>query len=177
MYLHSAFLRPETIIKLIQIHFLLSSSPKHLLQNVISGIFPSSKHRVYRLEIANFFHTFSHVGIFGPALWSVLSPVATLPYSLVQHYPPSPSLFEEIHVRITWCVTGGGGIGLCWRQVNSGRKVPFLVIFQIWRHFTLPSLRLIFLRFRLFIAVWKIAAKFRYQCTDYVLISHLSSTS
>jgi hypothetical protein len=28
-----------------------SSSPKHLLQNVISGIFPNAKHIVYILEI------------------------------------------------------------------------------------------------------------------------------
>jgi len=64
----------------------------------------------------------------------------------------------------TWCVSmGEGGIGLCWRQITSGRKVPFLVIFQIWRHFELPSLRLIFLRFRLFIAFWKLAAKFRVE--------------
>ncbi len=45
-----------------------SSSPKHLLQNVISGIFSSSIHSVYRLEVANFLRTFSHVGIFDPAL-------------------------------------------------------------------------------------------------------------
>jgi hypothetical protein len=46
--------------------------------------------RVYRLEIANFLRTFSHVGIFNPALCSVLSPVAPLPFSLVQlSSPPS----------------------------------------------------------------------------------------
>jgi hypothetical protein len=35
----------------------LSSFPKHLLKNVISGIFPSSTLRVYRLEITNFLCT------------------------------------------------------------------------------------------------------------------------
>ncbi len=39
--------------------------------------------KVYRLEIANFLCTFSHVGIFNPALGSVLSCVAPFPVSLV----------------------------------------------------------------------------------------------
>ncbi len=39
--------------------------------------------RVCRLEIANFLCTFSHVGIFNPALGSVLSCIAPLPFSLV----------------------------------------------------------------------------------------------
>jgi hypothetical protein len=70
-----------------QIHS--SSSPKHLFQNVISGIFPSTTLRVYRPEIANFFRTFSHVGSFDPPLRSVLSHVASLPFSLVQINTPS----------------------------------------------------------------------------------------
>jgi hypothetical protein len=41
---------------------------------------------VYRLEIANFLRSFSHVG----DLWSVLFPVAPLPFSLVNSPPPFP---------------------------------------------------------------------------------------
>ncbi len=66
--------------------FILFSSPILLVQNVIGGIFSSSTHRVYRLEIAILFlRTLTHVGIFDPALWSVLSLVAPLPPSLVHH--------------------------------------------------------------------------------------------
>ncbi len=53
--------------------YIQASSPKQLLQNVLSGIFHCSTFRVYRPEIANFLHTFSHVSIFDPALWSVLA--------------------------------------------------------------------------------------------------------
>jgi hypothetical protein len=53
----------QRLFKQIQMTMLLSSSPKHLLQNMISGIFSRSTHRVYRLEIANFLPTFIHVGI------------------------------------------------------------------------------------------------------------------
>jgi hypothetical protein len=42
--------------------------------------------RVYSLEIDNSLCTFSHVGIFNPALGSVLSFVAPLPFSLVQPF-------------------------------------------------------------------------------------------
>jgi hypothetical protein len=44
--------------------------------------------RVYRLEMAIFLRTFSHVGIFNPGMWSVLSPVAPLS-SLWFNSPPS----------------------------------------------------------------------------------------
>ncbi len=75
-----------------------SSSPKYLFRNVIGGIFWSSTHRVYRLEIANFFCTFSHVCILDPAMWSVLSPVAQLLFSLVHHFS---SLFQILYLLHT----------------------------------------------------------------------------
>jgi hypothetical protein len=95
-----------------------SSSPKHLLQNVISGIFSSSTHRVYRLEIANFLRTFSHVGILDPALWSVLSPAAPLPFSMVHHYPsPLPCVKKYCICTIVniQCVRGEG-----WGLYSAG---------------------------------------------------------
>jgi hypothetical protein len=45
--------------------------------------------RVYRLEIANFLCTFSHVGIFIPAL-DLYSPVLPLSHSLWFNSPLSP---------------------------------------------------------------------------------------
>ncbi len=60
----------QRLFKLMQKTMLLSTSPKNLLQNVISSsIFSSSIHR----EILDW-STFSHVGIFDPAFLSVLSP-------------------------------------------------------------------------------------------------------
>ncbi len=50
--------------------------------SLISGIFSSSKHRVYRLEIASFLHTFSHVGRFDLALCDLYSPLLPLSLSL-----------------------------------------------------------------------------------------------
>ncbi len=80
----------------------LPSSPKHLLHNVISGIVSSSTHRVYRLEIDNFWRTFSHVRIFDSVLWSVFSSVAPLPFSLVHHYPsPLPYVWIST-VYVFW---------------------------------------------------------------------------
>ncbi len=77
-----------------------SSSPKLLLQNVISGIFLSSSHRVYRLEIANSLRTI-YVGFCYPALGFVRSRVAHLPFSLVQHSP------------LYTVYNGGGGVSSC----------------------------------------------------------------
>ncbi len=99
-----------------------SSSIKHLLQNFISGIFYSSTHRAYRLAIANFLRTFSHVGIFDPALWSVLSPAAPFPFSLVHHYPsPLPCVNKYCICTIVniQCVRGKGA-RLCWTLYTAG---------------------------------------------------------
>jgi hypothetical protein len=93
---------------------LLSSSTKHLLKNMISGICSSSTHRVHRLEIAHGLRIFSHVGIF-----------RLVPVSLVHHYS-SPLRCVSKYMTYTGC-GGGGGMVLCWRhrQVNSCRKVYF----------------------------------------------------
>jgi hypothetical protein len=61
----------------------MSSSKKLTRKGTLRQVFII----VYRLEIANFLCTFSHVGIFNPALGSVLSYVAPLPFSLVQLSP------------------------------------------------------------------------------------------
>ncbi len=55
--------------------------------------------------------TFSHVGIFNPALWSVLSPVAPLPFSLVHPPPPLPCVNKYTVYTCTVCRMGGGGSG------------------------------------------------------------------
>ncbi len=146
-----------------------ASSRKQLLQNVISGIFSISTNIFYRMEIANFLRTFSHVGIFDPALWPVLP-------------PPFPCVKVQYKQTVCgWEGMGGWGVELCWRPYSAGvlhsvsdqvqnlqncsatpkqklrrgegvrhidtrRKVPFQVTF-LWRHFALLSIRLIFLWF------------------------------
>ncbi len=116
---------------------------------MISGIFSSSTHSQF-LD----WSTFSHVGIFDPALWTLLSPVAPL-FSLVQHLP-SPSF----PVWISICTyEQGGRVVLDWEpdqsqnpqncltndhpktkskerrgglsQIKSCRQVPFQVTFQM----------------------------------------------
>jgi hypothetical protein len=70
--------------------------------------------RVYRLEIASFLCTSSHVGIFNPALGSVLSCVALLPFSLVQLSLSSPIACVNKYTVYTYTVCkGGGGV---WRS-------------------------------------------------------------
>ncbi len=49
----------------------MSSSKKLTSKRTLRQVFI----RVYRLEMANFWRTFSHIGIFNPSLWSVVSPV------------------------------------------------------------------------------------------------------
>jgi hypothetical protein len=88
---------------------------RHLKTFTCKGTFRQVFIRVYRLEIADFLHTFSHVGIFNPALRSVFSPVARLAFSLVQLSSPFP-------VCIVYCtVCKGSGP----QQINTCRKVPF----------------------------------------------------
>jgi hypothetical protein len=53
--------------------------------------------RVYVLLIANVLRTFSHVDILNSALGSVLSPVAPLPFSLVQLSPLPDGVAKFIH--------------------------------------------------------------------------------
>ncbi len=113
-----------------------SSSPKHLLQNVISGIFSSSTHSVYRLEIANFLRTFSHVGIFDPALWSVLSPTAHLPFSLVHHYPsPLPCVNKYCICTIVniQCVRGGRVPGCVGHYILQEFYTVYLTRFRTYK--------------------------------------------
>jgi hypothetical protein len=56
---------------------------RHLNKLTCKGTLRHVFTRGYRLEIANLLRTFSHVGIFNPAL----GPVAPLPFSLVQLSP------------------------------------------------------------------------------------------
>ncbi len=84
--------------------------------------------------------TFSQVGIFKLAVWSVLSP------SLWFNSPPL-SPYPCVNKYIVYTYIGGGGdcvLGL--RLINTCRKVPLQVNFFRCRHFTLPSMILIFLR-------------------------------
>jgi hypothetical protein len=104
---------------------------RHLQKLTSKGTLRQVFIRVYRLELANFLRTFSHVGIFDQAVWSGLSPVAPLPFSLVQLSTPSP---------------GYGGV-LGFTQIKKTCcKVPLQVNFFRWRHFALPSMSLIFVR-------------------------------
>ncbi len=86
---------------------------------------------------------------FQPSFVSVLSPVAPLPFSLVQLYPPPPphfpvwisTLYKEFYTlyltrfRIYTInhpkekPRRGGGL----RQINTGRKVPVQVNFFPWQ--------------------------------------------
>jgi hypothetical protein len=61
--------------------------PLNISSRMWSAAFSQVNTQSCRLEIANFLRTLSHVGIFDPALWSVLSPVSPVPFSLVQHSP------------------------------------------------------------------------------------------
>jgi hypothetical protein len=78
--------------------------------------------RVYRLEIAKFLHTFSRVGIFNPALWSALFPVAPLPFSLVQ-LSPLPFMNKNtlpVYILYVYSVRGGGGAwGPVWDHTTQ----------------------------------------------------------
>jgi hypothetical protein len=56
------------------------------------------------------------------------------------------------------CVKRGGGYGvLDLGKINTCRKVPLHVIFWRWRHFALPSMSFIFLRFNDFLITARIA--------------------
>ncbi len=71
------------------------------------------------------------------------------------------------HLWYTYTVCKGGGEGygvLGPRQINTCRKVPLEVNFFRWRHFALPSMNLIFLRYRvssLFCRLWSKSIYFR----------------
>ncbi len=67
--------------------------------------------RVYRLETSNFLRIFSHVGIFNPALWSVLSPVAPSPFLSGSTLPPPPLPCVNKYTVYTYTVCVGGGEG------------------------------------------------------------------
>jgi hypothetical protein len=90
--------------------------------------------------------TVSHVGIFDPALWTV----APLPFSLVQLYPtpPFPVWICKLYTR-TQCVVRGGGLLLSLWQKKHLPQSPFTGQYFRWRHFALPSMRLILLRTQL----------------------------
>ncbi len=94
----------------------------HLTKITCKGTLRQVFIRVYRLEIANFLCTFSHVGIFNPALVSVFFCVASLPFSLVQTHPPFPCMNKySILYTLIQCVRGGGGYGL-WGSVPQTDK-------------------------------------------------------
>ncbi len=81
---------------------------RHLKKFTCKGTLRQVVIRVYRLEIANFLCTVSHVGIFDLALWTV----APLSFSLVQLSAPlPPSQYKQ-----TMCGWEGvGGVESCWR--------------------------------------------------------------
>ncbi len=65
--------------------------------------------------------------------------------------PPSPPSLCEVYCIVytrTQCVRGWeyGVLGL--RQLNTCRKVPLQINIFRWRHYALPSMSLIFLRFK-----------------------------
>ncbi len=92
--------------------------------------------RVYGLENED---AVSHVGIFDHVLWTV----APLTFSLVQS--PSFPVWSSILYNRIQCVRGGGG---CIRFWASDRLTPAAKVnFLRWRHFALPSMSVIFLRF------------------------------
>ncbi len=103
--------------------FIQASSPKQLLKNVISGIFPSSTHRIYRLEIA----IISHISISNPALWSVLYPVAPLPFSLVTSPPPLTLLSKYSMYKHRQCVAGRG-----WEVLSRVGDHILQVVFTLY---------------------------------------------
>ncbi len=66
--------------------------------------------------------------------------------SMVSYPLSPPSLCEQVVYTYTYAVCKEGGEILGLRQINTCRKVPLQVIFLRWRHFALPSMSLIFLR-------------------------------
>jgi hypothetical protein len=81
-----------------------------------------------RLEVAYFFCTFGHVGIFNPALESVLSYVASLPFSLVQLSPPPLPCVNKYNVY--------RGAMKFWDS-DTCRKFPLQVTFFLFCGFFL----------------------------------------
>jgi hypothetical protein len=107
---------------------------RHLIKLTCKGTLRQVFIKVYRLEIVNFLRTFSHVGIPTPALWSVLPPVAPLPFSLVQLFPLPPLLvwISILYARIQ-CVRGVGYGFLGRRQINTCHKALYSQF--LWRYF------------------------------------------
>jgi hypothetical protein len=103
---------------------------RHLKKLTCKGALRQVFIRVYRLTVTLVFST-------------QLCELLLLPFSLVQLSPPPPSLCESVY---TYTVCKGKGYGvLGLRQISTCRKVPLQVNFFSWRHFALPSMRLIFL--------------------------------
>jgi len=91
--------------------------------------------------IANIFSTLSHVGIFNPALGSVLSCVAPIPFSLVQ-LSPLPCVNKYIECLLyTYTVCKGEGVGFLSLQTDKHLpQSPFKGNFFRWRHFAFVSI-------------------------------------
>ncbi len=85
---------------------------------MISGIFPSSTHRVYRLEIAHFSGVYSVMLVFSTQLSDLYSP--QLPLSSALWLPLDPSIpcvkVQSIHTVCGWEGVGGE----CWRPYSAG---------------------------------------------------------
>jgi hypothetical protein len=126
-------------------HIDVNAKCRHLKKLTCKGTLRHVFIRVYRLVLANFLRAFSQIGIFNPALWSVLSPVAPLPFSLVQLSPsalPLPVLIHILHTCIQ-CVGGGGVWGSRPQADKHLPQSPLQVNFFRWRHFALVSIKLI----------------------------------
>ncbi len=109
---------------------------RHLKKLTCKGTLRQVFFRVYRLEI-------NHVGIFYPALWTV----APLPLLFGSTLPlPCVNKYTVYCIRIQ-CERGGEYGVLGFRQIKTCRKVPLQLNFFRLRHFALPSMSLIFLRF------------------------------
>ncbi len=90
--------------------------------------------RIYSLEVANFLRTFSNVGIFNPAVWSVLSPVVPLPFSLVQLSVSPP--FFLVWISIQYCIRvqyRGGGEQSCESRRQTFSSISRPRFREIWK--------------------------------------------
>jgi hypothetical protein len=124
----------------------MSSTKKLTCKGTLRQVFI----RVYRLEIVNFLRTFSHV-IF--VIWTLHCCPSLLLSGATLSLSPLLEWISILHTRIHTVCKGGGYGALGLSQIKTCRKGSLQVKFSRWRRFALPSIRLIFLRARLCLAV------------------------